>query len=141
VRVVYRDEAFSAYKGSRGPDLAKALEHAERLAREKGDAVVVTSKADRLARGDGRDGKHLVEYIFPARRAGYRFTSVVDPSAFMNVAMAGIVGDQSHADSDGKGKSFARAHRNRWQPAASSASSIVWNTVSRTILSSRKVQT
>jgi DNA invertase Pin-like site-specific DNA recombinase len=60
----YSDEAVSAYKRDRGPGLAAALEHAER----DGCALVV-QHSDRLARGDGKQARHLVEIALWALKA------------------------------------------------------------------------
>jgi hypothetical protein len=54
----YTDEAFSAFKGSRGPDLVDAMRHAEELAKEDGQAELWAQNSDRLARGDGRSARH-----------------------------------------------------------------------------------
>jgi DNA invertase Pin-like site-specific DNA recombinase len=45
----YADEAASAWSGDRGPQLAAAMERANRIA----PCVLVVQHSDRLARGDG----------------------------------------------------------------------------------------
>jgi hypothetical protein len=57
----YSDEAFSAFRRSRGPGLVDAMQHAEDLAREFGSAELWAQHSDRLARGDGRSARHAVE--------------------------------------------------------------------------------
>src|SRR3954447_6115129 len=57
----YQDEAVSAWSGNRGKDLEAAMEHAERLAREHGRCNLVVHHSDRLARGDAKKARHLVE--------------------------------------------------------------------------------
>src|SRR5580704_17879507 len=52
----YADEDASAYHGNRGPKLAAALDHAERI----GGSLIV-QHSDRLARGDGVQARHLVQ--------------------------------------------------------------------------------
>src|SRR3954451_17425020 len=67
----YSDEAASAFKGDRGPGLARAVAHAER----EGCALIV-QHSDRLARGDARRARHLVEYALWAIKAGVTIHSV-----------------------------------------------------------------
>jgi hypothetical protein len=54
----YTDEALSAFRASRGPGLADAMEHAEELAKDGGVAELWALHSDRLARGDGRAARH-----------------------------------------------------------------------------------
>src|SRR4051812_34933719 len=65
----YSDEAATAYTGNRGAGLEAAQAHAESLAAERGEAALVVQHSDRLARGDGRQAKHLVEYALWAMKA------------------------------------------------------------------------
>src|SRR4051794_40090633 len=58
----FRDEAASAFRKNRGPDLTRALAQCERLASEHDGAALIVQHSDRLARGDGKQAKHLVEY-------------------------------------------------------------------------------
>src|SRR4051794_11170081 len=58
----FHDEARSAFKGNRGDGLVRALEMAERTAAEHGCCALIVQHSDRLARGDGRQARHLVEY-------------------------------------------------------------------------------
>src|SRR5215211_516524 len=53
VSAEYSDEAASAWSGNRGPGLADAIEHVERI---KG--VLVVQHSDRLARGDAKRAQH-----------------------------------------------------------------------------------
>src|SRR5436190_1793376 len=57
----YRDEAFSAFTGSRGPGLDDAMQHVGELAAQGGRAELWALHSDRLARGDGRSARHAVE--------------------------------------------------------------------------------
>src|SRR5690349_10020515 len=65
----YNDEAASAYSGNRGDGLAAAMAKCEALVAERGEAVLIVQHSDRLARGDGRKSKHLVEYALWAIKA------------------------------------------------------------------------
>src|SRR3954466_5550789 len=79
VAAEYSDEGFSAYTRSRGPGLEAAKAHAEQLAAEHGEAVLVVQHSDRLARGAG-DGPgapaHLAEVMFWANRHSVQLRSV-----------------------------------------------------------------
>ena len=66
----YADEAVSAWRGDRGPELASALEHAAREA----PAVLIVQHSDRLARGDGRQARHLAELYFWALSRTWKST-------------------------------------------------------------------
>ena len=91
-------EVASAWSGSRGPELAKAKDHAAALG-----AVLVVQHSDRLARGDGIKADHLVEIALWARRAGVTMASVQDPSTMEGgLAFAAMMGDRNVADSDRK---------------------------------------
>ena len=90
----YFDEAASAYSGDRGPELAAALEHAERL----GGSLIV-QHSDRLARGDGKQARHLAELFFVANRIGVTLRSVQDPSTFENPVLAVVMGERNMEDS------------------------------------------
>jgi site-specific DNA recombinase len=90
----YVDEDASAYSGNRGPGLAAALEHAERM---RGSVVVQHS--DRLARGDGVQARHLVQLMLEAKARGIRLRSVEDDSSLDNVLMAAAMGERNSEDS------------------------------------------
>jgi DNA invertase Pin-like site-specific DNA recombinase len=99
----YSDEAASAYTGNRGDGLAQAKAHAERLAAEGYNVVLVVQHTDRLARGDGITADHLVELALWARKAGVRIASVQDPATVEGgLAFAAMMGDRNHADSQRK---------------------------------------
>jgi DNA invertase Pin-like site-specific DNA recombinase len=93
----YSDEAASAFKGNRGPDLERAMEHAERL----GCALVV-QHSDRLARGDGKRARHLVEYALWALKADVTLVSVQDPQTFGDLLYAVVTGQRNADDSQRK---------------------------------------
>ena len=113
----HKDEAFSAYSGDRGPGLAATVVECERLAAEHGEAVLIVQHSDRLARGDGRAAKHLVEYALWAGKNGVRLVSVQDPEMFTEGEMAllfsTIGGMRNHQDSKRKGASVKSGMRRR----------------------------
>jgi DNA invertase Pin-like site-specific DNA recombinase len=94
VVAVYYEENVSAYSDDRGPELAKALEHAARIS-----ASLFVWHSDRLARGDGEKNRHLVEILLDSMRKGYRLRSVEDDSTFESVSSAAQMGDRNHEDS------------------------------------------
>lgn len=95
----YSDEAASAYRGDRGPGLARAQAHAER---ER--CALIVQHSDRLARGDGRRAKHLVEYALWAIKSGVTIRSVQDPQTFNDLLYAVVTGQRNHEDSARKSK-------------------------------------
>jgi site-specific DNA recombinase len=91
----YSDEAESAWSGDRGPDLAAAMAHAERIA----PSVLVVQHSDRLARGDGRKARHLGEIYFWALKADVELHSDQDDSTFTNPLLAFAMGERNAEDS------------------------------------------
>jgi DNA invertase Pin-like site-specific DNA recombinase len=94
----FKDEAFSAWSGDRGPGLAAAREKAAKLA-EQGRCVLLCQHSDRLARGDGRKAQHLGELYFWATKANVEFRSVQDDSTFTNPLLAFAMGERNEQDS------------------------------------------
>ena len=90
----YSEENVSAYKGDRGSELAAALEHAERIG-----AVLIVQHSDRLARGDAKQARHLVEIALWAIKAEVKIHCVQDPTTFQNLLMAVVMGDRNMEDS------------------------------------------
>lgn len=110
----YQDEAASAYKGNRGPGLKNARAHAAELADEQGEAILLVFATDRLARGDGRNAAHLVEYVLEATKAGYRIESVTeDIGGEMALVLASLYGARAHADSKAKSEHTKAGMRRR----------------------------
>ena len=105
----YKDEAKSAYHGSRGDGLAQAKAHAESIA----PCALIVQHTDRLARGDGVKGDHLVEVVMWARRAGVTIRSVQDDATCASMGFAGMMGDRNHEDSKRKGESVESGLRRR----------------------------
>lgn len=90
----YADEAASAWSGDRGPELAAALDHAERI-----KAALIVQHSDRLARGDARQARHLIEVYLWSLKAGVSLRSVQDDSTFENLIMAVVMGERNTEDS------------------------------------------
>ena len=95
----YFDEAASAWKGNRGPELAAALSHAA-----EAGANLICQHSDRLARGDGKQARHLAELFFETSRAGVRLRSVQDDSTFDSPILAVVMGERNSEDSRRKGE-------------------------------------
>jgi DNA invertase Pin-like site-specific DNA recombinase len=94
----YQDEAASAWSGDRGPGLAEAMEHAERVA----PSMLVVQHSDRLARGDARQARHLVEVVTWAVKAGVTIRSVQDDlfaDERLSVLMGALMGQRNTEDS------------------------------------------
>jgi DNA invertase Pin-like site-specific DNA recombinase len=94
VAAEYADEAASAWSGDRGPELAAALDHAERIG-----AALIVQHSDRLARGDARQARHLIEVYLWSLKAGVALRSVQDDSTFENLVMAVVMGERNTEDS------------------------------------------
>lgn len=104
----HSEENVSAYHGDRGPELAAAMERAE----ETG-ATLIVLHSDRLARGDGRQARHLVEVALWAIKAGVQIHSIEDPSTFENLVMAVVMGERNTEDSRRKGAAVKAGHARR----------------------------
>src|SRR5271165_1103515 len=59
----YQDEAASAYHGDRGPQLAAALGECESLSAAGATCALIVQHSDRLARGDAKQARHLIEVV------------------------------------------------------------------------------
>jgi site-specific DNA recombinase len=90
----YEDEKASAYKGDRGPGLAEALAHAARIG-----AALIVQHSDRLARGDGKQARHLAELFFASSRKGITLRSVQDDSTFDSPILVAVMGERNMEDS------------------------------------------
>lgn len=78
----FRDEGKSAFTGNRGDDLIAAKQCAEELVRQHGECGLFIQHSDRLARGDGIQAAHLVEYAIWALQTGVTIDSSHDPETF-----------------------------------------------------------
>jgi DNA invertase Pin-like site-specific DNA recombinase len=107
----YVDEAFSAFRRSRGPGLVDAMQHAEDLAAEHGSAELWAQHSDRLARGDGRSARHAVEIALWALKRGISVRTVQDPGTFQDLLYAVVTGQRNHEDSRRKGVAMAAGRR------------------------------
>jgi DNA invertase Pin-like site-specific DNA recombinase len=104
----YADEAASAWSGDRGPQLAAALDHAGRIG-----AQLIVQHSDRLARGDGKQARHLAELFFSANRADVRLRSVQDDSTFDSPILAAVMGERNSEDSRRKSEATKAGHQRR----------------------------
>ncbi|MGH7485428.1 MAG: recombinase family protein, partial [bacterium] len=102
----YQEEDVSGWKGDRGPELAAAMEHAER----EGAALIV-QHSDRLARGDARQARHLVEIALWAIKADVTIRCVEDPATFESIVMAAVMGDRNSEDSRRKSQAVSKGMR------------------------------
>jgi DNA invertase Pin-like site-specific DNA recombinase len=103
----YSDEGGSGYEQSRGPSLTSAMREAEALASEHGSAELWVQHSDRLARGDGRSARHLVEVSLWAMKAGVAVRSVEDPNTFRDLLYAVLTGQRNYEGSRRKGAASA----------------------------------
>lgn len=95
----YSDEAASAFKQDRGQGLEFALTHAERIAKQEGAAALIVQHSDRLARGDGKVAKHVVEYALWALKRNVVIRSDQDDQTFSDLLYAVVTGQRNHEDS------------------------------------------
>lgn len=102
VAAEYSEQDVSAYKGNRGPQLAEALRHVEEIG-----GTLIAQHSDRLARGDGRTARHLVEIALWAMRAGVSIRCIQDPSTFENLILATVMGERNMEDSRRKGAAIS----------------------------------
>lgn len=103
----YADEAVSGFSRSRGPALAAALEQVGALAAEHGRAELWVQHSDRVARGDGRTARHVVEIALWAAKVGVMVRPVEDVDTFRDLLYAVVTGQRNHEDSKRKGSATA----------------------------------
>ncbi len=106
----YSDERFSAFAGSRGPELAEAMRHAQELAQD-GAVELWAQHSDRLARGDGRSARHVVEIALWGLKNNVTVRTVQDPETFRDLLYAVVTGQRNHEDSRRKGLASAAGRR------------------------------
>jgi DNA invertase Pin-like site-specific DNA recombinase len=97
----YEDENASAYKGDRGEDLAQAMKHAEQVG-----ATLIVLHSDRLARGDAKQARHLVEIALWAIKANVQIHCLEDTSTFEDLLHAVVMGDRNMEDSRRKSEAI-----------------------------------
>jgi site-specific DNA recombinase len=110
----YRDEAASGWSGNRGPDLARAMAHAEAEA----PCVLVVQHSDRLARGDARQARHLVEVVTWAVKSHVTIRSVEDDlfaDERLSVLMGALMGMRNSEDSHRKSEATKAGKRRAWE--------------------------
>jgi site-specific DNA recombinase len=88
----FQDEAASAYHGDRGPGLAQAMATCERLSAEYGSSALVVQHSDRLARGDARQARHLIEVVLSAIKHDVQLLSKQDPEILAGGDLALLLG-------------------------------------------------
>jgi DNA invertase Pin-like site-specific DNA recombinase len=103
----FSDENASAYHGNRGPGLAAAIERAK----ERAPAELWCFDPDRLARGDGKEARHLAELFWEARQADVTLRAVNGDSDLQDPLYATIRGERNHKDSEAKAAATKRAIR------------------------------
>jgi DNA invertase Pin-like site-specific DNA recombinase len=103
----YADKAASGFSQSRGPGLTAALAESEGLASEHGTAELWVQHSDRLARGDGRAARHLVEIALWALKSDVFVRCVEDVETFRDLLNAVVTGQRNHEDSRRKGAASA----------------------------------
>ncbi len=103
----YADEAISGFSRSRGPALSAALDQVEALAAEHAGAELWVQHSDRLARGDGRRARHLVEIALWALKVDVKVRPVEDLETFRDLLYAVVTGQRNYEDSRRKGSATA----------------------------------
>ena len=110
----FTDEAFSAYHGNRGDGLARAMALCEEAG---GDVALIVQHSDRLARGNVKDARHLVEYAIWAIKHDVRLVSLQDPEMLAEgdygLLMSTIGGMRNHQDSKRKAESVKAGIKRR----------------------------
>jgi DNA invertase Pin-like site-specific DNA recombinase len=111
----FEDEKKSAYTQDRGDGLVAARAECERLVAEHGECALVIQHSDRLARGDGRQAAHLVEYALWAIKSGVKIMSIQDPETFAqdDLIYAVLTGHRNHEDSRRKSQATKAGLRER----------------------------
>ena len=107
----HKDEAVSAYTGNRGSGLAKAMRQVAELAGLYPVAELWVQHSDRLARGDGKTARHVVELALWASKAEVTIRSLQDPDTFRDLLYAVVTGQRNHLDSQRKGASVSAGLR------------------------------
>jgi len=117
VAAEYQDEAFSAFHGDRGPGLAAAMAACEQAVAQRGSCTLIVQHSDRLARGDAKQARHLIEVVLWAIKTGVELLSAQDPEMLsggeMGLLMGVIGGMRNHQDSKRKGLAVKDGIRRR----------------------------
>src|SRR5438105_785229 len=94
----FSDEGFSAYRKSRGPGLAAAIDAAKAAA----PCELWCFDPDRLARGDGKKARHLGGLYFELLEAGVTMRAVHGDQDLRDAIYAVLRGVRNHQDSAAK---------------------------------------
>ena len=108
----FSEEDVTAWKGDRGPQLEAAMA----LAEEKAPSMLVVQHSDRLARGDARQARHLVEVVLWGIKAGITIRSVQDDlfaDERVALLMGAMMGQRNTEDSGRKSKATRDGLRRR----------------------------
>jgi transposase InsO family protein len=105
------DEAVSAFRHSRGTGLADAMMAAADIAEGEGGAELWVQHSDRLARGDGKRARHVVEIALWAMKVGVTVRTVEDPDTFRDLLYAVVMGQRNFEDSKRKGATVSAGKR------------------------------
>jgi DNA invertase Pin-like site-specific DNA recombinase len=98
------DEDKSAFHGNRGDGLVNAMAACERLTAEDGSCALIVQRSDRLARGDGREARSLVEIVLWAIKHDVELFSVMDPEILAGGDLALVMGAIGHMKGHGESK-------------------------------------
>lgn len=113
----FKDEAASAFHGNRGDGLVKAMLACERLSAEHGSCALIVQRSDRLARGDGKQARSLVEIVLWAIKHDVELHSVMDPEILAGgdfaLVMGAIGAMKGHGESKVKSASVRKGVRRR----------------------------
>lgn len=117
VVAVYGEENVSAYHAGhvspwgfnvRGPQLEAAMRHVASLSGGSAKPELYVAATDRLARGNGMDSGHLIEFLLWALKNGVQIRSVSDDSAATDLLYGFINGMRNTEDSRVKALHVAR---------------------------------
>ena len=111
VIAAFKEESVSAFSGSRGPALEDAMRVAATLAVDHGAAELWVQHSDRLARGDGKNARHVVEVALWALKANVAVRPVEDPDTFRDLLYAVVTGQRNHEDSKRRGAASVAGKR------------------------------
>jgi site-specific DNA recombinase len=113
----FKDEAKSAYHGDRGDGLADAMAKCEQLSALHGRSVLIVQHSDRLARGDAKEARHLIEIVLWAIKHNVELVSKQDPEILaggdLALLLGAIGGMRNHQDSKRKSESVTDGLRRR----------------------------
>jgi Recombinase/Homing endonuclease associated repeat len=87
------------------------MRHAAELAALGSCSELWVQHSDRLARGDGKTARHVVELALWANKSDVSIRSLQDPDTFRDLLYAVVSGQRNHLDSQRKGESVAAGLR------------------------------